>query len=362
MCIVLAGEEEPDTTKLFSVPVIINNNEDATLSLYVNNFNIHSNNSNHSNSNLNNRMFEDYSLPSMDRKPTMSGLYYNVQGQLVGASRNEVSGYPRNEVWEPTYGSFNRNKTYFEENTNSKHGAIMVVAYPIERDIQNPTIGLVDISTKEMKNFREEVRQVAAIGTEGTISNNMSRSYDSFDSEKPLEVYDVGSYKISVALRYNDLQNRLDWTKFTKPSDFELRIKTLLNPQLYPPSYRWFYVIAEAVKNIENDGFGVVSPRLTGDLIYFPTAHEERESLNYTDYNFDYMCYGYSLRPKQENGLHRKISSSDYSQILRPLRYLTNLKFIDLNKKELKLYADPNIKNLNILKKKGTALNHNWFI
>lgn len=319
MCVVVAGESEPDTTKLYSVPVVVNNGNKSTLTIYSNNFNINTKSA-----------FDDYSLPSMDRKPTMSGLYYNVQGQLVGVPKPEFS----------------------QSQSRTGGGSIMVVAYPVERDIENPIIGLVDVTTDKIKKFREDVKYLKP------ISKSYSNSFSLSDSTKPLEVYEVGSYKISVALGFSDLESRLDWTKFTKPSDFNVRIQTLLNPKLYPQSYRWFYVVAEAVKNIKDDGFGVVYPRLSGDLIYFPTAHEQRETYtSSSDYNFDYECFGYSLRPKQEGTFNMS-----GEQILKPLTNLVNTEFIDLGRNKLRLNPDPHIANLTIIEQDGSGDNHNWFL
>jgi hypothetical protein len=188
-----------------------------------------------------------------------------------------------------------------------------------------------------------------------------------------LEVYKVGNYLISVALGFSDLQSRLDWTKFTKPDDFELRIKTLLNPKLYPPTYKWFYVVASTVENIKDDGFGVVYPRLSADLLYFPTAHEQRinNSIN-TDYIFDYELYGYSIREKP--GAQITLTTNEVKidnphnlyynnkAITKPLEILNNLQLIDLNQNKFKLNPDPNVSYLSMIMKNSKDNNHNWFL
>jgi hypothetical protein len=338
MCIVVAGESEPDTTKLFSVPVIVEGGVKSFLSIYVNNFDITPENA-----------MDSYNLPSMAKKPTMSGLYYNAWGQLVG--------YPKNEL---------------TDSQSSNNGAIMIVAYPVEKDVENPLIGLVDISTDSMKKFREDVIALKPI-QQNYIKKSLSRSATFTNSLEPLKVYEVGNYLISVALGFSDLQSRLDWTKFTKPSDFELRIKTLLNPKLYPPTYKWFYVVASAVKNVKDDGFGVVYPRLSADLLYFPTAHEQREnnSTN-TDYHFDYELFGYSLREKpgaQITLTSNEVKTDDSRDlyfnnkaITKPLDRLKNLQFIDLNKNKLRLNPDLNVRYLSMIMKNGKDDNHNWFL
>lgn len=343
MCCVIAGETEPDTTKLFSVPVILEGGEKSVLSIYVNNFDLTSDN-----------VMDRYNLPSMARKPTMSGLYYNAWGQLVG--------YPKNELSESQ--SFG---------TDTKGGAIMVVAYPVEKDVENPLIGLVDISTDIMKKFRNDVEALNPI-----MKNSLSHSREAkfgldSDSPEPLKVYEVGNYKISVALGFSALETRLDWTKFTKPDDFELRIKTLLNPKLYPPTYKWFYVVASAVKNIRDDGFGVVYPRLSADLLYFPTAHEQRENNSINGaYDFDYEIFGYSMREKPDAHViltsnevkidDRRFMYFNNKQITKPLEALKNLEFMDLNQNKLRLNPDLNVRYLSIITKNGKDANHNWFL
>jgi len=352
MCIILSGENEPDTTKLFSIPVIIENGMKSTLSLYINNFDLRVDG-----------LIDGYSLPSMLKNPTTSGMYYNAWGELVG--------FPTKEIAQTqSYGS------------NINPGSIMIVPYPIERNVENPIIGLVNASTDKMKSLRRQIINLKPIKRNFSKSLN-SDSYSTTFSARPLEVYEVGNYKISVALGFSDLESRLDWIKFTKPADFNVRINTLVNPKLYSPEYKWFYVVAEAIKNIKDDGFGVVYPRLSSDYIYFPTAHEQRSnnSTN-TDYNFDYECYGYSLREKPDAQYTLTLNRSkenDYAikpffvnadknitfendLILKPLELLKNLSFIDLNKNKLRLNPDPHVAYLSIITKDGKDDNHNWFL
>ena len=50
------------------------------------------------------------------------------------------------------------------------------------------------------------------------------------------------------------------------------------NKEIYPED-EYFYVVAEAFKSIENDGFGIVYPDCGYD--YFPTAHEKMGQVSY---------------------------------------------------------------------------------
>ena len=43
---------------------------------------------------------------------------------------------------------------------------------------------------------------------------------------------------------------------------FEKRVKTFRNRVLYPPQYAYFYVVASAIDNIKDDGFGIIYPQL----------------------------------------------------------------------------------------------------
>ena len=93
------------------------------------------------------------------------------------------------------------------------------------------------------------------------LKPSLSRSYGGIllcsNSILKKEIYEIGNYNISVADNLNELLNNIDWSKFTKPNDFGERINIMKNKQIYQED-EYFYVVAECLKPVKNDGFGVV--------------------------------------------------------------------------------------------------------
>ena len=194
MCIVISGESQPDTTKLINVPVCMNNKK-YNFFMYINNFSIRAN----------------------ERQNTDMGRFSLL-------TENNNFSILNNDNF---FGNFD-NGLSFEDRENQRN-SIMVV--PIAVDPHTPTnqIGLVDISTKQMKQLKQNILNMkpSTDVTLGLVSEN------SF-SAKLIEVHRVGNYDISIATSMNRLMNNIDWTKFKKPSDFNKRMSTFYNKELYP--------------------------------------------------------------------------------------------------------------------------------
>jgi hypothetical protein len=105
-----------------------------------------------------------------------------------------------------------------------------------------------------------------------------------------LKVHRVGNYEISIAPTVADLMERIDWTKFTKPADFNVRLQTLTDKELLP--FECGYVIAKAVVSVKNDGFGVLFP--DPGFVYFPTCHENDSKT--ANKKYDVRCYSYDSK------------------------------------------------------------------
>ena len=155
-------------------------------------------------------------------------------------------------------------------------GALMIVPIP------NPTkstaaFGLVNASDPKIKAFRTKLFEECALledEDDGDFSDDeLKKAIPDFFS-RSLAVHGVGNYRISLAPTLKDLTSRVDWSKFTRPSDFKTRFKTFINNELYP--FPCAYIVAEAQKSIKDDGFGVIYP--DPGFTYFPTAHEERST------------------------------------------------------------------------------------
>lgn len=106
----------------------------------------------------------------------------------------------------------------------------------------------------------------------------------SYDTEP---VRYVGNYKISIVFDVNAFDTKIDWTKFTKPYDFDQRVSVFRDESLFPSTVKWAYVVAQAINPVSNDGFSIAYPRMSH--IYMPTCHEiteyDRNAGNVKDYD-----------------------------------------------------------------------------
>jgi hypothetical protein len=168
-------------------------------------------------------------------------------------------------------------------------------------------------------------------------------------SEK-IQVHEIGNYKISIAMSINELLNNIDWNKFKKPSNYEKRISTFTNKNLYPTEYEYFYVVASAIKNIEDDGFGIVYPK-TNTETYFPTAHEDTSKTHY----FDVEIYNFG------NDLSK---NTKYNKILMEsvLDKLQNIRIKLLDNTYNNITFDKDINCFYYKEEKELMKNHNLFL
>lgn len=145
--------------------------------------------------------------------------------------------------------------------------ALMIVPIPNLSQSEDG-FGFVDPSSDAIKSFRKKLYdKCEKLETvHDTLLLSAPRSIT-----KSIKIHKVGNYKISLAPTLKDLKERIDWTKFTTPPDLETRVRTLSDDELY--NFPCAYVVAEAVKSVENDGFGLIYPDC--GFTYFPTAHEE---------------------------------------------------------------------------------------
>jgi len=158
---------------------------------------------------------------------------------------------------------------------SNEKGVLMVVPFPKK----NGEIGLVDVNNNKMKNFRNSLfRQCEMLKPDKPKSKSYGNMFLCANKSIPKMVHDVGNYRISVANSFEELMGSIDWDQFVKPFDFEDRVDVMRNKELYPEE-EYFYVVAQAQKNVKNDGFGVVYPDCGYD--YFPTAHEKLGNVYY---------------------------------------------------------------------------------
>jgi hypothetical protein len=306
MCVIISGETQPDTTKLMNIPVVVNGVE-SNFFMYINNF--------------------DLSKPNE--------IKFN---SLIEDS------YQDNKMFSRLYQDLN---TF---NLKQNNGSLMVVPFAVDAHTPSSQIGLVDITTHEMKQLRTNIKSLKPVSKNYTLSMNYSRGIE-FDSDKKIEVHKIGNYNISVATSRLKLLNNIDWNKFTKPDDYDKRINTFLNKELYPNKYAYFYIVAEAIENIKDDGFGVVYPRLSDGNIYMPTAHEDTSRFH--DFDVELFTFGKNLN----NSLY-----SDKKMLHNELQNLQNVNVKMLNNTYQKMNFDKDINTFLYDKIKGNIENHNIFL
>lgn len=226
----------------------------------------------------------------------------------------------------------------------SNNSSIMVVPFPVDKNIGFKNIGLVDISTDPMKQLRKNIKDVSKQLVKRSSISLSSRM--SIPNSAPLQVHKIGNYNISVAFSIEELLNRIDWEKFKKPANFSKRMDTFNNKDLYPETYDYFYVVAEAVESITDDGFGIVYPQLN-DYFYMPTAHEDTAS----HHDFDVALYNFNY---EKNSYGWKFDGK--------LDALNNhpVKMLDDTFKEM--VYDTKISSFNFERKSGLLRNHNVWL
>lgn len=88
---------------------------------------------------------------------------------------------------------------------------------------------------------------------------------------------------------YSIHQDSIISESFALPGDFKLRKSTLLDKNLYP--FNCAYVVAKAMKNIKDDGFGIIYP--DPGFNFFPIAHEN-SNIDKNIKKFDVNCYNFT--------------------------------------------------------------------
>lgn len=195
--------------------------------------------------------------------------------------------------------------------STSNDDALMIVAVP---NVRGGNVGLIDLSTSELKQFRTKVKEMGEsvipfTPTLGSFGDSMSEGI-SQNAISRLAVHKVGNYDITIAPTLEALEEQVDWSHFSLPYDFESRKRTLSDKTLFP--FDCSYVVAKARVSVKDDGFGIVfrDPGFT----YFPTCHEGASN---SVKKYDVRCYEFGNK-------HRNTF---------PFRAGDHLTFNDVNKK-----------------------------
>jgi hypothetical protein len=293
--------------------------------MYINNFDLNnSNNGDNYNRTMRNVPFNNY-------QSSQQSMFNNFS--LLSMSNNSDSNYA----------SFDSNF-----NSNSNNNSIMVVPFPMDPNTTSDMVGLVDITTNKMKDLRWNVKSLKPLPQHFT--NSYGLGFNTNLSRGVLEVHKIGNYNMSVATSISDLLHRIDWTKFKKPQDFTQRVSTFENKNLYPAKYKYFYVVASAVENIKDDGFGIVYPRSKDNLTYVPTAHEDTEA--YHDFDAEIYLFDFD----------KNNSDQPLDRISVALEPLSNQRIKMLNNTYKSMSFDKNISSFKFRSDKGNKKNHNLFL
>lgn len=185
---------------------------------------------------------------------------------------------------------------YIDSITND-NPALMIVPYPKGK------IGFLDMTNDKSKQFVKDIVNITE------IKYQSFGKYTERSSNNSLEVYEVGNYNISVANSIKELNDKLNWNRFQKPYDLETRLSVLNDKNIYFQGIEYCYVVAQATKNIKEDGFGILY-EYNGET-YFPTAHEQqilskRDSIrsssnDYKHVDYDVKCYNFMVNNKINN-------------------------------------------------------------
>jgi hypothetical protein len=159
----------------------------------------------------------------------------------------------------------------------------MVVPFP------NPTggrrFGL--ISGNDTRLFRQQYREKFR-SSEIHLEKMRSRSsYDAMEAE----VFTVGNYICSVVPNLAELHASINWSEFDVPADFKERMAVFDDRSIIDETCG--FVVAKAIKNVKDDGFGIVYP--DDGMVYFPTCHENEPSKRYS---YDVCLYAFNEAPE----------------------------------------------------------------
>jgi hypothetical protein len=176
---------------------------------------------------------------------------------------------------------------------------MMVVAYPLydaahvfskeafgslddstTQEQVRPRIGLVRLNTDGSDPLNTYIQHVTeqseTLAHRHFHVKELTLSYRDNDDhdDTTLPVFNVGDYDVSIAFGLNDLLTRINSVSFNKPEDFEKRVGTFLDSNLYLGPM--FYVVAQRVPNFsgrKQSSFGVVYPSPIS-YQYFPICHQ----------------------------------------------------------------------------------------
>lgn len=212
---------------------------------------------------------------------TLTSMPVTIDGILSQLLVYTNSMKPKSKLEEKinyySFDSFYTPRSNSDSNSDSvSTSGIMLVGIPSHTNIH-----LYD--NKELKEFNSDTESLSKKIIQyddfllSTHTNSSSRSYE--DASMSV-VRQVGNYKISIVKDLDTFENSIDWTQFSKPDDFKEKISVFKDKKLFPDTYKWSYLVAEAMLPVVDDGFGISFP-MVNDTIYYPTCHELSKIYHY---------------------------------------------------------------------------------
>jgi hypothetical protein len=235
-------------------------------------------------------------------------------------------------------------------NSNLRNPTCIVIPIPVPHNY-NYELGFIDLSIDKTVNFLNNL-------------NKFKKDTQNDTKLDMLDVYNIGIYKISIASSKYDLVNKIDWNIFIKPNDFEKRLSTLDNTNLFYSEYKWLYMVLSTDIDIKSDGFGILYK--SSDVDYFPICREEKDRFNMNNnVNYNAEIYHFS----KNNGSVSKIGplkTSSSTTILTDsdlniLNYLSTIP-VQFEKGKVKQMQLDNIKYCNYYKIFGSGTNKNLYL
>lgn len=233
-------------------------------------------------------------------------------------------------------------------NNNIKDPSLLIIPIPIPKR-SKLEFGFFDINNRKMQKMIYDMNTLRNVNT--NIINNLDTTV-------------LGNYKISITRSKEELLNRIDWNIFNKPHDFESRIKTLEDQNLFYPEYEWVFVILVAEQNVMNNGFGIVYKSL--DIDYFPISSSNKENFVIEKNSiYDHDLYHFS----NNTGVDSKIGplkSDSYTTKLNQthINLLNTLSTIPIEFERgiIKRMMIDSVKFCNYYKIKGVGKNKNVYL
>lgn len=157
------------------------------------------------------------------------------------------------------------------DNISNNNAMILPVPYP-------ETIKFINLSN--YKNIFSDCASMVYSNARSFKGNYLSASFTNSDS-RTLEVFNVGSYKVSLAKSFHELKN-VDTTVFElSPNCEELLKKT------YVENY-WGFIICKLSKGKEEYHPFAYSHKIVNNKVFIPTKHyHQHDIMSVKNYNVD---------------------------------------------------------------------------